>query len=116
MRVHSVLFIVILHLLINSPLLFKKSNWQFSRIRTKYGEIPKYLSVFSPNAGKCGKNADQNNSEYGHFLRSESYCFIEKQQFLKLLNQTSVFIIKKGPVDELFFRHKILTDRIHTIF
>ena len=30
-----------------------------------------YLSVFSPNAGKCGKNADQNNSEYGHFLRSE---------------------------------------------
>ena len=32
----------------------------------------KYLSVFSPNAGKCGKNADQNNSEYGHFLRSAS--------------------------------------------
>ena len=29
-----------------------------------------YLSVFSPNAGKCGNNADQNNSEYGHFLRS----------------------------------------------
>ena len=29
-----------------------------------------HLSVFSPNAGKCGKNADQNNSEYGHFLRS----------------------------------------------
>ena len=25
---------------------------------------------FSPNAGKCGKNADQNNSEYGLFLRS----------------------------------------------
>ena len=23
-----------------------------------------YLSVFSPNAGKCGKNAEQNNSEY----------------------------------------------------
>ena len=29
-----------------------------------------YLSVFSPNAGKCGKNVDQNNSEYGQFLRS----------------------------------------------
>ena len=29
-----------------------------------------YLSVFSPNAGKCGNNADQNNSEYRHFLRS----------------------------------------------
>ena len=31
-----------------------------------------YLSVFSPNAGKCGKNEDQNNSEYRHFLRSDS--------------------------------------------
>ena len=29
-----------------------------------------YLSVFSPNAGKCWKNADQNNSEYGILLRS----------------------------------------------
>ena len=28
------------------------------------------LSVFNRNAGKCGKNADQNNSEYGLFLRS----------------------------------------------
>ena len=28
-----------------------------------------YLCVFSLNAGKCGKNADQNNSKYGHFLR-----------------------------------------------
>ena len=27
-----------------------------------------YLSLFSPNAEKCRKNADQNNSEYGHFL------------------------------------------------
>ena len=29
-----------------------------------------YLTVFSPNAWKCEKNVDQNNSEYGHFLRS----------------------------------------------
>ena len=27
-------------------------------------------SVFSLNARKCGKNADQNNSEYGHLLRN----------------------------------------------
>ena len=27
-----------------------------------------YLSVFSSNVGKCGKNADQNNSKYGHFF------------------------------------------------
>ena len=31
-----------------------------------------YLPAFSPNAGKWGKNADQNNSEYGHLLPSES--------------------------------------------
>ena len=43
----------------------------FSCIRTEYEEI-QYLSVFSPNALKCGKIADQNNSEYGHFLRSAS--------------------------------------------
>ena len=35
-----------------------------------------YLSVFSLNAGKWGKNADQNNSEYGHFLHSVG--FVEK--------------------------------------
>ena len=28
------------------------------------------VSVISPNAGKCGKNADQNNSKYGLLLRS----------------------------------------------
>ena len=34
-----------------------------------------YLSVFSPNTGKCGENADQNNSKYRHLLRSESDPF-----------------------------------------
>ena len=34
----------------------------FSRIRIEFGEILR----------KCGKNADQNNSEYEHFLRSVS--------------------------------------------
>ena len=29
-----------------------------------------YLSLFSPNVGKCGKNAHQDNSEYPHFLQS----------------------------------------------
>ena len=49
------------------------------------------FSAFSPNSGKCGKNADQNNSEYGHFLRSvrlvtgahlTSYTFITLLFFL----------------------------------
>ena len=30
-------------------------------------------NLFSANAGKCGKNADQNNCEYGHFLRSVNH-------------------------------------------
>ena len=34
-----------------------------------------YLSVFCPNAVKCGKNGDQNKSEHGHFLLSEFFAF-----------------------------------------
>ena len=33
------------------------------------------VSVFSPNAGKRGKNVDQNNYEYGHFLRGEMIIY-----------------------------------------
>ena len=44
------------------PLVFPHSHW----IRRD----TEYLSVFSPNAGKCEKNADQNNPEYGNFLHS----------------------------------------------
>ena len=34
-----------------------------------------HFPVFCPNAGKCRKNADLNNSEYGLFLRSEEWSF-----------------------------------------
>ena len=34
-------------------------------------KVTPYLSVLSPNT----ENADQNNSEYGHFLRSEMKLF-----------------------------------------
>ena len=34
----------------------------FSCIQIEYKDT-EYLSVFSPNVGKCWKNADQNNSE-----------------------------------------------------
>ena len=40
-----------------------------------------YRFVFSPNAGKCGKNADQNNSESGHFLRSVNLHWIINEAF-----------------------------------
>ena len=32
-----------------------------------------YLTVFSPNTGKYGKNVDQDDSKYRHFLHSVSY-------------------------------------------
>ena len=65
----------------------------FSRIRTECGQI-RYLSLFSPNAGKCGKNADQNNSEYGHFLRSVSRICFQKTCFFASVNPLEV--IKKA--------------------
>ena len=59
----------------------------------------KYLSVFSPNAGKCGKNADQNNSEYGHFLRSGSVCgkigfYIPRDLLTELKAQSQEYCIE----------------------
>ena len=55
-----------------------------------------YLSVFSSNAGKCGKNADQNNSEYGHFLRSasdrETGLLESNRDVLEADNKTSFLI------------------------
>ena len=35
-----------------------------------------YPSVFSPDLGKCRKNAEQNNSDYGLLLRSDSQLFL----------------------------------------
>ena len=43
------------------------SGPHFPRIRTECREIGVSLSIQS----ECGKNADQNNSEYGDFLRSD---------------------------------------------
>ena len=42
----------------------------FSRIRTEYGEI-RSISLYSV---RMRKNADQNNSEYVHFSRSEPFA------------------------------------------
>ena len=41
----------------------------FSRFWTEYEEI----RIISPYSVQMRENADQNNSEYGHFLRSE-FC------------------------------------------
>ena len=53
---------------LNSLCPYPELFWSaFSRIRNEYGEI---LRIF-PYSVRMRENADQNNSEYGHFLRRE---------------------------------------------
>ena len=54
--------------------------WNFVNVKTSY------LSLFSPNAGKYGKNADQNNSEYGHILRCVTF-------FIQILRRDTWYIL-----------------------
>ena len=49
--------------------------------------FPVYLFVFSPNAGKCGKNPDQNNSEYVLFLHRPWLYYLHD---CRLENETPV--------------------------
>ena len=60
---------------------FQDSNW----IR----KDTSYVFVFSPNAGKCGKNADQNNCKYGNFYA----VLLHKRnpKALKTIAELSVF-------------------------
>ena len=51
----------------NSVHIQSYSGPHFSRIRTEYVEI----RSISPYSVRMRENADQNNSEYSHFLRSE---------------------------------------------
>ena len=60
---------------VKSVRIWSYSGRHFSRICPHWTEYGEYLSVFSPNAEKCGKNADQNNFEYGHLLRTVSFTF-----------------------------------------
>ena len=60
----------------------------FSRIRTKYGEILR----ISPYSIQMRGNTDQNNSEHGHFSRSDSlfYSFsLSKRSDKRSVNVTS---------------------------
>ena len=53
------------------------SSPHFSRIFPHLDWIRRdiaYISVFSPNAGKCVKNTDQNDSKYGLFLCLAVLC------------------------------------------
>ena len=62
----------------------------FSRIRTEYGNI-------------CCKNSDQNNSEYGHFLRSVFYTTGFFVYSLKTLENICFFDVFRG------YRNRLVT-------
>ena len=54
----------------------------FSHIRTEYGEILR----LSPYSIRMRKNAEQNNSEYGHFSRSDT-----DTNFLKIKGKSNSY-------------------------
>ena len=60
----------------------------FSRIRTEYGE----MRSIRANSVQMRENANQNNSEYGHFLRS---IMVELYKMVKIEN-SMVFIDSPG--------------------
>ena len=72
-------------------------------------------SVFSPNAGKRGKNVDPNNSEYGHFLHIDRYSLVqnktsmhlvtcnEQRLSLRFLSSATLATNPKGFYSEAFF-------------
>ena len=63
---------------------YLKLFWSaFSRFRTEYGEILR-ISLYSV---RMLENADQNNSEYGHFLYSA-------ESFNKDLHKTKLNLVK----------------------
>ena len=71
-RVHALIKSLCSHLIMTYPLRKKCPHSElfcsvFSRIRTEYGEI----RSISPYSVRMRENTDQNNFEYGHFLRSE---------------------------------------------
>ena len=53
-----------------------------------------YLSAFYPNAGKYRKNLDQNNSEYGHFLRSDQ----KSSSWFHSLLSCCIYCMRKYPI------------------
>ena len=58
-----------IYMALREKCLYSELFWSaFSRIWTEYGE----MRSISPYSVRMPENADQSNSEYGHFLRSVS--------------------------------------------
>ena len=65
-------------------------------------KLPEHLFVFSPNTGKCGKNAKLNNSEYGHFLRSVFVLRQEPVYFIESAAHQFYSLCQTGTIQSLF--------------
>ena len=74
----------------------------FCHIHTKYGEI----FHISPYESQMRENADQNNSEYGHFLRS-IYKWISRLKWIKWGSLKSYENVQKQPL-EVFYKKTVL--------
>ena len=59
----------------------------FSRIRTEQGEIVR----ISPYLVQMRENADQNNSEYGHFIRSASFFQLRQHVYIAQLSLGNIW-------------------------
>ena len=66
------------------------------------GPITPYLSVFSPNEPKSGKNADQNSSAYGLFLCRMSLSTSDGKKYFLVGNAVFISVWMKMKTCNLF--------------
>ena len=87
------------------------SDPHFSTLRTEYGEILR----ISPYSVRIWKNADQKNSEYGHFLCSVGFrkedeesvrkfkkCYVKTQFFYKTWRNNKIETVKERDAGKAF--------------
>ena len=75
-----------------------------SRIRTEYGEI----RSISPYLVGMGENMDQNNSEYGHFSRSDSLVDASRNLYLSVKANLTKIEIKTSKYEPSIRLCKVL--------
>ena len=68
-------------------------------------ESRQYPSVFTRNVAKCGKNADQNSSKYGHFLCSEMFGSVINTSLIVAHSQNMVLEKKRNFPLRIFSVH-----------
>ena len=74
--------------------------------------IGSYSAPYSSYSVRIRDNTDQNNSEYGHYLRSVTFTFSDPIDFavIKYKNHRSIFMINSNVSFELRFRFKDVSE------